>query len=513
MNRFENGFDSLKKAIKGLTKDNIDEFDLKDIIINFHHSIEVLFKYILFSKNEFLMYENIDKVIEQKFNMKYKNNENEHKEKFCTVTFSESIKRIAVFFNETIDKYTYNKIENLNEYRNGLMHDELDLVKEKVNQLIISILPTIIMILQKHLPEEHREEFLKFIEDKQIIIELNKLYADNDKWRLITIINLLTAYKKQDDYMQFLSENNINRMLSFLGCKIIDDDMLTNIDGSYYIATNSYLKQQVCDYLVLDTEKMKEYIKDETIKKLFYKNEMIYDICKEYIYNMACYLTVLKNIDGDDITLFKENEGKIADLFDDRSLSDNIDIYEILFYINKTAQSYIDICDNKKRREKMLKEIILYENVSVYDIYSCFIKWFKNKKWYNSINYKYIPDEPKNIFLNDEFFVDKINKEIPNKISQQDIIDDLSGKWSYINSIDEYSAKKIDIIIQDLNNCRSYTVILDVLIKINTDNNCNNKTDQIYIAVDGEITNDNKFSISKFKYLGYKNGINGFAFK
>lgn len=49
MNRFENGFDSFKKAILMLDKSNEDEYALKDINISFHHSIEVLFRHVLYT--------------------------------------------------------------------------------------------------------------------------------------------------------------------------------------------------------------------------------------------------------------------------------------------------------------------------------------------------------------------------------------------------------------------------------------------------------------------------------
>lgn len=43
MNRFENGFDSYQKAILELEKRSEDEFKLKAVIINFHHSIPSFF--------------------------------------------------------------------------------------------------------------------------------------------------------------------------------------------------------------------------------------------------------------------------------------------------------------------------------------------------------------------------------------------------------------------------------------------------------------------------------------
>lgn len=62
MNRFHNGFDSYKKAIGGIVDRNVDEYILKDIIINFHHSVEVLFKHILYGRDKCLIYQDMDKL-------------------------------------------------------------------------------------------------------------------------------------------------------------------------------------------------------------------------------------------------------------------------------------------------------------------------------------------------------------------------------------------------------------------------------------------------------------------
>ena len=70
MNRFENGFDSYQKAILELEKRSEDEFKLKAVIINFHHSIEVLFKHILYSKSKCLIYRDINNLVSEAFDRK-----------------------------------------------------------------------------------------------------------------------------------------------------------------------------------------------------------------------------------------------------------------------------------------------------------------------------------------------------------------------------------------------------------------------------------------------------------
>lgn len=108
MNRFENGFDSYQKAILELEKRSEDEFKLKAVIINFHHSIEVLFKHILYSKSKCLIYRDINNLVSEAFDRKIgkKNNQKENAEH--TVSFDETIRRVIVIFDEQIDPYAYN---------------------------------------------------------------------------------------------------------------------------------------------------------------------------------------------------------------------------------------------------------------------------------------------------------------------------------------------------------------------------------------------------------------------
>ncbi|WP_034439456.1 hypothetical protein [Clostridium ihumii] len=524
MNRFENGFHSFKKAIKGLTKDNINEFDLKEIIINFHHSMEVLFKYILFNKHRLYIYNNIQELIEHKFNVKIgiiRKNECKKNTESITINFNNTIKRIIVLCEETIDKYTYNRIENLNKFRNSLIHDELNLIKEEVEQLIISILPTVNMILKKYLPEENQKEFVEFIDDKEIITKLNNLYIDNDKWKIITIVNLLTTYKLNDyDRIDVTGKNHINRMLSLLGCEIREDNMSTTIDGSYYSSAISYLKQEVCNYIMFDSDKMKKYVDDDKMRELIENNPVIADICKEYIYNMICYLTKLMDIEkGELITLIKDKK-KLKSFFDNRSLINNIYIYEVLFHIIKIAESYIEICEKKKRRNEFLKKILLSENdylVDVSCIYSNLISWYNDAKWYNDRNFK---DMPKmDVFIKNKFLNYEIYDEVDKLICDCSLFSDLLGEfgeWSSIDHINSCSIEEIDTIIENVDDNKSYKLILSISVSVQTyidHEYYDNGTEYTYIAVSGIITQGNKFSINNIKYLGKKINIDDFGFK
>ena len=56
MNRFDNGLNSLKKALTALNKTKKTESDYKDELIVFHNAIELLFKQFLYEAHPLLLY-------------------------------------------------------------------------------------------------------------------------------------------------------------------------------------------------------------------------------------------------------------------------------------------------------------------------------------------------------------------------------------------------------------------------------------------------------------------------
>ena len=134
MNLFENGKDLLKKTIKKL--DNLHKgFDsleyecrLKDIIINLHHSIETMFKYMIKEKDEFLLYSNCNDIFKGRVLSKFNTPK---KEEIKTIQFLDAVDRVIVLCNIDIVKEDYNKFKTLNEIRNSLTHYERDGVSIK----------------------------------------------------------------------------------------------------------------------------------------------------------------------------------------------------------------------------------------------------------------------------------------------------------------------------------------------------------------------------------------------
>lgn len=67
MKLLDNGFHSFKKSIKFLNNLDINniyindeyEYEIKEIIISLHHSIETLFKHIIREESKFLLYDRL----------------------------------------------------------------------------------------------------------------------------------------------------------------------------------------------------------------------------------------------------------------------------------------------------------------------------------------------------------------------------------------------------------------------------------------------------------------------
>lgn len=296
MNRFENGFDSYQKAILELEKRSEDEFKLKAVIINFHHSIEVLFKHILYSKSKCLIYRDINNLVSEAFDRKIgkKNNQKENAEH--TVSFDETIRRVIVIFDEQIDPYAYNGFLYLNKLRNALTHNEVALSVEEVEQIVVTLTPIVTAILQKHLNEEEKKSFDNFVESDKYKKILQKLIGNNVAWRITMISNLLELYSNRD--YESLSGNEIRHLeltLSLLNVIVTKEDMFYNIDDEYYITYMSYLKQEICDLLVFNAERIKM---SEEIKNVIKRTNNIQDIIKEYLVNATLYVYGLVSNQG-----------------------------------------------------------------------------------------------------------------------------------------------------------------------------------------------------------------------
>jgi len=145
---FENGITAWKESILVLEKilnGEVDFSNYRRFIINLQSGLELLFKKMLFDKNEFMIF-SFDK-FQDKVLKEYKNSTKEGKSIFeyvasknkqlpHTVNFKESYQRLVYLYN--MDCFNEEIIANLlklENLRNNLVHFEVDIDEEVVSSL------------------------------------------------------------------------------------------------------------------------------------------------------------------------------------------------------------------------------------------------------------------------------------------------------------------------------------------------------------------------------------------
>lgn len=505
MNRFENGFDSYQKAIVELEKRSENEFKLKAVIINFHHAIEVLFKHILYLKSKYLIYKDMNNWVNAAFDRKIGKRNNQKENTDYTIGFDETVKRVIVVYDEQIDQYTYNGFLNLNKLRNALTHDEIELKTESVEQIVVTLTPIVTAILQKHLTGNAKGKFDDFVTSEQYKKILQQLIGNNIAWRITTISNLLELYSNKD--YESLSGNEIRHLeltLSLLNVIATKEDMFCYIDDEYYITYISYLKQEICDLLIYNLERIK---KNEEIKNVIKRTNVIEDIVREYLVNATLYVYGLLN---NERYISFEKEKTIHQTLDNNSFVNNNDIYIILYCIEKIVNVLVMITGNKKRKG-LLEKIYLDESQedTVDLIYSTLISWFLKNNWFNSIN---IEKLDKNI--RDEIESDRVYEEVYQKIWDDELYQEFIGEfgeWGTIDRIDDFTVEQLETVVKSEHN-----VMLVFYVSFSTQTYSDheyydNGGKDCFIKVVGYME-DNRFVIDKAEYMGLAIGFRSFKF-
>lgn len=151
----KNGMDSLRRGFHAYleyeqnTKDHApdleDYFVLKQAIIYTHHGIEILLKYIINKKSEFLIISEVDKnyrlayadkeknALSSVFNTKYASN-------IHTISFEEAMGRAKDICGISLSDEVISKLRTLNSYRNALTHAEIDVDDEEIRKVFNGML-------------------------------------------------------------------------------------------------------------------------------------------------------------------------------------------------------------------------------------------------------------------------------------------------------------------------------------------------------------------------------------
>ena len=203
----ENGMDSLKRGFQsflqykvnteGKTPTLQDYLLLKQAILNTHHGVEILLKFIVQKKSEFLIIQEIDSNYRKAYLEKEKsgfhtvfNTSLSHK--IHTIVYEEAIDRAKDFCGVQISQDVDTKLRDLNDYRNALTHAEIDIDDERIEALFDGLLIDLDILFVQSIGEEY-EAFYGFSEVKANYDQYMKYY---DREKLSKKKEAVEAYTK-----------------------------------------------------------------------------------------------------------------------------------------------------------------------------------------------------------------------------------------------------------------------------------------------------------------------------
>ena len=167
----ENGLDSLRNGYEALNEydklliSNGDELKksllLKSAIIQTHHGIEILMKYILSNHSEFLIFSNLDENVKNAYKQKHQNKYNSifevsNIDKIHTVTYTEAFERLRYICNHSFSNNFVEKIETLNVYRNRLTHSEISIDDQEIILLFNGLLDELDLYLYEKIGDSYK---------------------------------------------------------------------------------------------------------------------------------------------------------------------------------------------------------------------------------------------------------------------------------------------------------------------------------------------------------------------
>lgn len=159
------GFDLLKRheellfLQQGTEKERY--FVLKDSILFIHHGIEILLKSILYKKSEFLVFSQLDQNVKKAYHEMHQKKrstvfQTSLKQKIHTVTYSEAIERITLICAICISPQLLNKLNQLDAYRNQIIHSEINIDESEIITLFNGFLDEIDFLFTTTLGDDYK---------------------------------------------------------------------------------------------------------------------------------------------------------------------------------------------------------------------------------------------------------------------------------------------------------------------------------------------------------------------
>ena len=280
------------------------------------------------------------------------------------------------------------------------------------------------------------------------------------------------------------------------------EDMFYNIDDEYYITYMSYLKQEICDLLVFNAERIKM---SEEIKNVIKRTNNIQDIIKEYLVNATLYVYGLVSNQG--YIAFEEDA--IHEILNRKSFDNNNDIFSVLYCMSKIVDVLVMITGTKKRAE-LLKNIYIgdLQADSVDLIYTTLLGWFEKNAWYNNANIEKLDKSIRDV-IEDATLFDEVYQEIWNEELYQELIGEF-GEWGTIDRVDDITVEQLETVVIS---GQSITLVFDVTFSTQTYSDheyYDNGSQECYVKIVGHI--EEKFIIDKSDYIGTTVGFRNFKF-
>ena len=200
----ENGIDSLQRGFKSFLDyeestvskppDSDDYFHLKQAVLSTHHGVEILMKYILAQKSEFLIVSKFDKAYMQAYREKERFSKSSvfvttQSEAVHTITYEEALERLSYFSGLKITPQFDEKLKKLNKIRNALTHAEIDIPDIEVTSLFQTLLNEIDVFFFKSIGDNYKtlsgygslvsnyESYMKYLEEQNMAVKKKAIEA------------------------------------------------------------------------------------------------------------------------------------------------------------------------------------------------------------------------------------------------------------------------------------------------------------------------------------------------
>ena len=387
MNLLDNGLDSLKKCIQNLNEidgftgtKNDYNFRLKDIIIAFHHSIETIFKYLIVKKNEYLLYQSLDKIMKNKVELKI--NPKQKTLEQNTIQFIDGINYVIVLYNLDIDSLIYTKLKLLNEKRNALTHYTLDFIDYEIEHIIASLLPYLFKIYKDNIGE-----FEEYAKKNQLYKDTHKILGDMEIWLLKR--NIIYSKKwglakskmgeldKQPERKEPIFKLRTDKTFNYVYCPCCGNELF-QVHGSYIIDSENIKSLGKCLYCGLEVDS-----KDCQMAVLLYngdyesasmnENEMVEELIEILLSPYESHLEEYNDL----VSSYKE---KIKELYRNNSdridhklkvklgyLVDDICSFLANYYFKKNIYYFNDVTEKLIKEKESKIELIFSEHPIPFD--------------------------------------------------------------------------------------------------------------------------------------------------